>query len=66
MTALPSALPLAAAPTRSRGYWGNVLRRFTRDPVALLALAVVAVLALTLLAEELHLPRAQVEGELAE
>ena len=46
MTALPSALPLAVAQTRSRGYWGNVLRRFTRDPVALLALAVVAVLAL--------------------
>jgi peptide/nickel transport system permease protein len=44
MSAVSAALPLAAAP--SRGYWGNVLQRFARDPVALFALAVVATLAL--------------------
>jgi peptide/nickel transport system permease protein len=46
MSAIPSALVRPAAATPSRGYWGNVLQRFARDPVALCAFAVVATLAL--------------------
>jgi peptide/nickel transport system permease protein len=46
MNAVPATFALPAAPAPSRGYWGNVLRRFARDPVALFALAVVATLTL--------------------
>jgi peptide/nickel transport system permease protein len=36
--------PAASAATASRGYWASTALRFARDPVALFALAVVAVL----------------------
>jgi peptide/nickel transport system permease protein len=41
--AVPAAL---AAVERSPGYWSGVLRRFRRDPVAMIALAVIVILML--------------------
>lgn len=34
-TTLPAAMPLPAAPERSKGYWSGVFRRVRRDPVTL-------------------------------
>ena len=63
MTAIADALVHAAVPA-SRGYWANVAIRLSRDPVAMIALAVVLAIVLAAIFAPLIAPADPLKGSM--